>query len=185
MLYIKNNPVGIDKPIISLQRVLFSTLKTKWGLTDQKYNSFGRAYRNKTDNGFIAEVFSGGNDYREVYFDDNVSATSFFGTGQESPVDGTLVTANVHLVFFVDLTKIKSGTNRNDEEARLDVFNVLSTVGAASGWVVNKQVTGIDKVLAEYTETRKDKGLLARDQQPLHCFRFDCQVFYQPTLTEC
>lgn len=186
MIAVKTNPVGIDKPISSLQTKLYTSLRSTWGITEAKYNSYGRCYRNEKDNGFIAEVFTGGKDYKEVYFDDTVSVVSFFGIGNETLVaqDG-MMTANVHLLFFVNLKEIKPGAERNDEEARLDVQHILDTYGTAHGWLLTKQMIGIDKVLAEYPGTRRSIGLKYKDQQPLNCFRFDLQIFYQPTQIPC
>ncbi len=135
--------------------------------------------------GYIAEVYNGSG-YKEVYLDDNVSVTSFFGIGQESPISqDTMVTANIHLCFFVKLTAIKPGATRNDEEARLDVQSILDSFATAHGWLLVKQSTGIDKVLAEYPGTRKSEGMKFKDMHPYHCFRFDLQILYQPTLIPC
>lgn len=184
--FLKTNPVGIDEPIQKLQKAFFSQLVKKWGIAGSRYNCYARAYRNQVDSkGWAAEVFDGV-DYTEVYFNDNVSAVSFFGIGNESQISqDKMTTANVHILFFVNLAEIKPGPQRNDEEARIDVQSVIDHFGTAMGFLITKQTTGLDKILNEYPGTRNSDGLKFRDQQPLHCFRFDCQVFYQPTLIKC
>jgi len=182
MIALKANPVGIDKPISSLQKAFYSTLVKKWGINANKYNCYARCYRNQTGNNeWAAEVFDG-KDYTEVYFNDTVSVVSFFGIGGEAQMsqDGMMM-ANIHILFFVNLKEIKPGTERNDEEARIDVQSIIDHFGTAHGFLITKQTIGIDKILNEYPGTRKSEGLKFRDQHPLHCFRFDTQIFYQPT----
>jgi hypothetical protein len=183
MIATKANPIGIDARIDFLQKQFYSSLVKKWGINASKYNCYARCYRNQTDgNNWAAEVFDG-KDYTEVYFNDSVSVVSFFGLGNESPISQEgVMTANVHILFFVNLKEIKPGLERNDEEARIDVQKIIDSIGAAHGWLITKQTIGIDKILNEYPGTRKSEGLKFRDQHPLHCFRFDTQVFYEPTI---
>lgn len=186
MIALKTNPVGIDAKIQVLQKKLYEVLVNKWNISNTKYNCYPRCYRNQTEsNNWAAEVFDG-KDYTEVYFNDTVSAVSFFGQSNETQItDGTKMLANIHLIFFVNLAEIKPGNERNDEEARIDVQSILDSYGASTGFAITKQTTGIDKILNEYPGTRNSEGLKFRDLHPLHCFRFDCQLIYQPTLIKC
>lgn len=186
MIALKTNPAGVDEKIQRLQKKFYEILVSKWSMNADRYNCYGRCYRNQTDaNDFAAEVFDG-KDYTEVYFNDTVSAVSFFGIGPESRIDaGNMITADVHILFFVNLAEIKPGVERNDEEARIDVQSIIDKYGMAYGWIITKQTIGIDKILTEYPGTRRSDGLRFRDLHPLHCFRFDTQIFYQPTLIKC
>jgi hypothetical protein len=183
MLIERSNPVGIDKIISSLQTRMYAILADKWtGI----YNSYPRCYRNQSSkNDFVAELFDG-KDYKEVYFDDSASAVSFFGTGQTTVSDDDMTTTDVHLVFMVNLKKIK-GTEivRLDEEAKLDVQTIIATIGRTFGFVLKRVGTGLDYCLKEYPGSRQSDGLMFRDQHPLFCFRFDMQANYQPTLCNC
>ena len=183
-LVTKSNPVGIDQKIDMLQKALFSSLIKVWNIGASKYTCTPRCYRNQTKDGYVAEMFTGGKDYEELYINDQVSATSFFGIGQNEIIQpDRMKVASVHLVFSVNLNELKpipSG-QRNDEEVRLDVQEVLDTYGAAHGFLVTNQITGIDKILAEYPGSRRDAGLKYKDMHPNHWFRFDLQIFYQPT----
>lgn len=186
MIQLKTSPVGIDLKIARLQQKFYDILLAKWSLLGARYNCYARCYRNEVKPGeYAAEVFDG-KEYREVYWDDNLSVVSFFGVAPEIRIaQDNVMTADIHILFFVNLAEIKPGVQRNDEEARLDVQSIIDTQGLAHGWLITKQTTGIDKILNEYPGTRKSEGLKFRDQQPLHCFRFDTQVFYQPTLVKC
>ena len=167
----KANPVGIDWYIQQAQTVLYNNLG--W----DNYNCYGRVYRNKTKDGYIAEAFTG-TDYKEVYWDDSLSAISFFGItdGVKSDVENK---ANIHLVFFVDLTKIKPGiTHRADEEIRQDVYRAIGK--SAYGLVFQGSDLWLENVLKEYPGSRRDKRLEAVDMHPVHCFRFNYQLLYNP-----
>lgn len=188
----KNKPVGTEAVIDRLQVKLFSVLCSKWGLTADKYNCYPKIFRNQSaTNEYVAEWFDG-KDYVEAYFNDAVVVTSFFGIGDSSFSGDSngIETTNIHLVYFVDLSKIVKDpplpqNERNDETIRLDVQTVINTYGLAYGCLLTKAGVGIDYCLKEYPGSRKEAGLKFRDQHPLHCFRFDFQIFYDPTLKDC
>ena len=77
MLNLLTAPVGVDAAIQKLQTLIHNNLMDKWAIDSNQYQSFGRCYRNKKDNGYIAEVYLGQSEYKEVYWDDNLSAISF------------------------------------------------------------------------------------------------------------
>lgn len=184
MLISRTNPVGIDKPISSLQSKMYDALIQKWS---GPYTCTPRCYRNQSAaNDYIAEIFTG-RDYKEGYFDDTVAAKSFFGINGENQVaEDSVETANVHLVFFVNLNSIKPpGTERRDQEAILDVQEFLETVGRNQGFLLQKVGTGLSYCLKEYPGSRQSEGLKFRDQHPRFCFRFDMAVYYSPTLIDC
>ncbi|MDP4264925.1 MAG: hypothetical protein Q8941_20520 [Bacteroidota bacterium] len=184
MLIDKPNPIGIDKLISSLQKKIYPLIAAKW---QGVFNMYPRIYRNQDDkNDYVAEFFDG-KDYREVYFDDTVAGLSFVGlSGESTLADDGIENTNIHIVFFVDLIKIKGASSqRLDEEARLDVQGILDTIGRNQGFVLRKVGSGIDYCLKEYPGSRQSEGLKFRDQHPLHCFRFDLAVWYSPTLINC
>lgn len=190
-LITKIKPVGVDAYIDRLQRKMYTVLKEKWSIADDvQFNCTPRCYRNQLDAGYVAELFIGGitgNDYKEIYFDDTISVTSFFGLATEENInaDNSNI-ATVHLIFFVNLKKIKPGTDRNDLEVRNDVEQIVNTYGAARGFLLTKEITGIENVLKEYSGSRQTLLKFKADMHPNHCFRFDMQLInYQPTLEEC
>src|SRR5688572_23310877 len=102
MLITKTDPKGIDYYIQRLQTALHDRLA--WG---SNYHCHGRCYRNRKNDGFVAEVYQGDGEYKDVYFDDSLSAISFFGISGAIEKEGVMNTVDVHLVFFVDLSKLK------------------------------------------------------------------------------
>ena len=182
MLTVINIPKGVDVSIRKMQEKLHSSLMATWGLdplVDAEnilYESYPRCYRNKKDHGYIAEVYTAENEYKEVFWNDSLHALSFFGIGSlTSHKIGDSV--DVHLVFFVNIAALKPLlTNRADEEIRLDVLNVIGK-GWASFNLVSVE-TGIDNVLKEYSGSIRDKGLARVDMHPIHCFRINLKLNY-------
>lgn len=179
MLVVKDNPVGADWHIQKVQAAMYAKLAAKWNTA--LYNAYGRCYRNKNDGGYIAEVYIGNNEYKEVYWDDSLAAISFFGINNIKN-SGTNNTADVHLVFFVDLAKLKPDiTHRADEEVRQDVHQA---VGKNSFGLTFQSVDlWIENVLKEYPGSRRDDRLKAVDMHPVHCFRFNYTLTYNPNKT--
>lgn len=192
MLVAKTTIVGMDSYIDRLQKILYTQLKKSWNITDDdNYQCWPRCYRNKTETGFAAEVYIGGvnNSYDDVYYNEAIGASSFFGVTVSDKIDAdTQEAVTIHLVFFTNLKRLyPNASERMDLQARIAVQKILETYGAARGFLLNSVSTGLDKCLAEYPKTRQDANLKYQaDEQPGHCFRFDMQLInYTPTLTEC
>lgn len=187
MLSVKTNPVGIDWHIQQLQTKLYNRLTSAdyWNLADlTKYESYGRCYRNKTDDGYIAEVYESVNKYKEVYWDKTLAAISFFGISNNVKT-GVLNEAEVHLIFFVDLAQLalkdRAGntiSHRSDEEVRQGVQDII---GANSfGFQPVSVELWLENVLKEYPGSRRDERLKFVDMQPVHCFRINLKLLYNP-----
>lgn len=170
-------PAGIDVPIKRLQQRIHSSLLTKWAIDTSLYQCYGRCYRNKKDDGYIAEVFQGGSttggtDYKEVYWDDTLAAISFFGLSGEQEYQTGGISAGVHLVFFVNIATLKpSITHRADEEVRRDVIDAIGR--AAFGLQLEGVELWLENVLREYPGSRRDDRLARVDMHPVHCFRLN------------
>lgn len=180
MLTVINTPVGIDVPIRKLQEKLHRELMVKWNLDplvsteNALYESYGRVYRNRKANGYVAEIFTSSNEYKDVYWNDNLYAISFFGTGTTVKAGEK---AEVHLVFFVNLAKLKPTlTNRADEEVRLDVLNIIQKF--KFGFTYNGLDLGIENVLREYPGSYREERLRNVDMHPVHCFRLNFSLIY-------
>lgn len=182
MLTVVANPVGIDVPVRKLQEKLHRELMVKWGLDPNDsvqnalYECYGRCYRNRKQNGYVAELYNGDNQYKDVYWNDELNAISFFGIGS-SVKNGILEKADVHLLFFVNLAKLKpSLTNRADEEVRLNVLNTVEKFNF--GFTYTGLDLGIENVLREYPGSYRDTRLRNIDMHPVHCFRLNFSLSY-------
>lgn len=190
--FIKSAPVGVDIPVQGFQRALYPLLLRKWGLPDagstdpeaaNRWDSYGRVYRNQTADGYSPEAFIGdansNTEYAELYFNDTVAVTSFFGLGETATFQKGSAVASIFWIFTVDLTKIYPAPDtpwRADEEVRNDVQRLCQV--PRWGFVLDGMITGIDGVFKEYSGFRKAAGIKYRDEQPFHCFRLNFKVAY-------
>jgi len=181
MLITKTNPAGVDVPIQKVQEFLHARLLALWNVSSNLYRSYGRCYRNKLDYGYVAENYEGANEYKEVYWDDNLAVISFFGVGTTIKHDKIKEYADVHLVFFLNLQKVKPAiAHRADEEVHRDLLRIVGE--SLYGLTYTGLDTGIDNVLREYPGSRRDKRLLAADMHPVHCFRLNFTLFYNKNI---
>lgn len=171
----KPTVTGIDIPIQKFQQVLYAKLKPVWGYDDTQFNGYGRAYRNQTIDGYTPEVYKANGEYNDSYFDDTLWGSSFFGLGETQKVNDD-VTAQVFVIFMVNLDKVKPGTTRNDEEVRIDVEQIA--LKRYNGFILAGVITGIDQVFKEYSGYKAVRGIKFRDMQPWHCFRLNFNVTY-------
>ncbi len=187
MLITRTAPLGIDWYIQQLQTKIHNTLigATKWNLADpDAYKAYGRCYRNKTADGYVAQNYEASGEYREVYFDDTLTAISFFGVSGTIQA-GIMNEADVHLVFFVNLNKLalknSTGatiTHRADEEVRNTVFSVIGK--SCHGFQTQSVELWLENVLKEYPGSRRDNRLKFVDMHPVHCFRINFKLSYNP-----
>ena len=185
MLITRTNPKGIDWYIQNLQTHIHGRLVEQLQLSpDTSFECYGRCYRNKTDNGYTAEIFTGGNDYKEVYWQDSLSAISFFGITNGIRV-GINNEADVHLVVFANLSKLaltdQDGAviaHRSDEELRTMVQAIIGK--ASNGFTLQGIETGIENVLREYPGSRREERLKYVDMHPVHSFRINLKLVYNP-----
>ncbi len=191
MLITKTNPKGIDYYVQQLQTKLHTQLLAKWGINSNQYKAYGRCHRNKTDDGYTAENYEGTTaekEYKEVYWDDSLTVSSFFGISAAGIKAGTTNSqADMHIVFFADLKKLalKDSDNnvishRADEELRTDV---LAVIGKSSyGFTYTGTELWLENVLREYPGSRRDDRLKYIDMHPIHCFRINLKLNYNPNI---
>jgi hypothetical protein len=173
-LYIKDDPKGVDKVINELNALVFNHLTTesKWS----NYSAYHRAYKNPTTEGIIAEVFDKDDkDYKEVFFNDTLSASSFFVIDDNfSTLDsGRLIDTTVSMIFQVRLDEIANLIDgRADEEI---VFQVLHALRQSKYGEISNVARGIDNVYSGF-ETGQ---IQYTDMQPFFCFRVDMDVVFE------
>jgi hypothetical protein len=140
-IVVKTAPIGVDYYIDKLQRYLYSNLA--WS----NYESYHRGYRNPKEDNFIPEVYVGEDQYKEVFFDDRFSATSYFLLDEENPIENSGVQPTVSLYYQVKLDQIKPAiTHRPDEEVLNEVLFWIKKSGY--GIKATSVISGIPNVYA-------------------------------------
>lgn len=170
MLVAKDKPVGIDKIIDKYQSALYNYVISKW---QGDFTAYPRIYKNTLGEKQVPELYIGGNDYKEVYFDN--SSYCFFGEADRVDHKQGSNTTQVYIVFKVDLSKARPDVNhRADEEVRLDVQQFSST--RKYGFELQSIETGVQAAFREFSGWLKD--VKYSDMQPWHVFRLNFQVTY-------
>lgn len=186
MLRIKTNPVGIDVYIQALQSRLHRELVAEFGFAGDavEYECNGRCYRNKTENGYKAEVYKSGNEYEDVLWNDTKTVLSFFGMGAIVK-RGIKAEADVHFVMFANLQKLAMEdkqenviTHRADEELRQLVTSIIGR--HSDGFTLISVETGIENCLKEYPGSWNNNNLKYADMHPTHCFRINLKLLFDP-----
>lgn len=185
MLSVKTTPEGIDWYIQQLQTRLHNGLVDAWELVDAtKYEAYGRCYRNKRQTSYIAEVYLSGNEYKEVYWNDQLTALSFFGTSNVIK-RSVKAEADVHFIMFADLAKLQLKdyrgnpiAHRADEELRQSVSKIIGR--GLYGFTVQSTELWLENVLKEYPGSYRDERLKAVDMHPVHCFRINMKLIFDP-----
>lgn len=181
MLYTRTTNTGVDAPIDGLQRMLYPKIVAAWGLdanSDKHYNSYSRAYRNQTEDGYIPEVYKSGKEYKEVLLNDKIKALSFFSVGETTNFEGNQLLSQVSILFFVNLTQLNLPEGREDEMARQQIIQLVQGI-KAFGFTFTGVETGFDNVLREYDGLRKNPGMKYRDMHPFHCFKINFDLRYK------
>lgn len=183
MLNVVTSSIGLDARVKALQSDLFNELVALWGINSTDFESYPLCHRvlDRNDEGYIPMFLKSNNkDYIDVLHSDKVKLTSFFGlndTGiQHDGVNHE--TANMHLIFMVNLDNVKGSANRSDIDIRRDVYTILKR--AQYGFDVEAEVIGVERVLSEYSGIARRKIFARADMRPNHCFRFDLTCTYNP-----
>lgn len=180
-----DNPKGLDFMISRLQLWLQNAIFPQWGLDaeieDQnaQYMFYPRIYRNQVQgHGYIAELYTGNKEYREVYWNDNLTGLSWFGTGARDKWEGGEQVADVHLVTFANIQKLYGDSHRFDNEIRMAFQRLFQT--PIFGFTLVSTETGLQNVLREYPGSRRDDRLAAVDMGFIHAFRLNLQLKFNP-----
>jgi hypothetical protein len=173
----KQNTVGIDVYIQRFQTWLYLNLKSTWKITNETdFDMFGRAYKNQTKDGYSPEIYNGKNEYTDLFWNDSKKAMAFFGVKEDRQIKGAGIYAECFVIFMVNADKLKTSSDRRDEEIREDVKNLCRYT--MHGFELVGFCTGIDSVFDEYSGWKKTAGMKFRDTHPHYCFRLDFKIIY-------
>jgi hypothetical protein len=174
---IKNNPKGVDVNLQQFQQMLYAKLKALWSLNDNNFTAYGRAYKNKTTDGYIPEVYTGNKNYSEVFFNDKLAASLFFTISDTVNYNSSAASTTGSIIFMVDLSKIFTTiSHRPDEEVRNTVQKLVMPRNYGFEYVGTE--TGIDNVFKDFSGWRKTSGVKFDDMHPRHCFKVNFNILF-------
>jgi len=173
------NISGIDRPIKLIQDALFK------GLNLSDVDFYGRVEKSfsKDLNGFVAEVYTQGNERKEVYYNDMKAkgGNVFFITSENSNagrVSGEFEN-DVNIVFMINLKKVfPDASNRMDTELQSKVVTLLKRIGYAD---ISGVSTGVETVLNGFAIDY----IKQLNQQPFHTFSVNVKVKFNYNSNNC
>jgi len=171
----KISPVGIDKSIDALQSYLYGVLIAA-GWT--KYESYPRAYKNPLGENTIPEVNVGGNDYKEVLFDDKFSVTSFFLTEDNVTSNTDLVfSQRVSIIFQAVLPELYPAI---PHRADAEFIDTIMKAFELSNYDVTNIISGVDNVYSDLSlRNRLKEQIGLTDMSDFNVVRFDFDLNYE------
>jgi hypothetical protein len=93
--------------------------------------------------------------------------------------------ADVHMVFFADLSQLalkdhtgQTISHRADEELRQMVLKIIGKYSFGFNYVSTD--LWLENVLKEYPGSRREERMIAVDMHPVHCFRINLTLNYNP-----
>ena len=124
MIFAKTNLYGLDAKIYELQEFIENELP--WLNTNPDVHIYGKIYPNPNkDNAMIPEAFCNKKEYKQIFVDDNITATiGFYQVGNRA-IDGFINNTDLEVICTVDLGRLFSGDSRDDERALMEFVRVL------------------------------------------------------------
>ena len=171
-IHLKTNPVGIDKVIDRIQKLVHDPIVADWGETDV----YGRVYKVQKKDKVELQRYVGNNEYKPMLTSEGNKV--FFIQG-DSP-DVNLGNANNDL-WMVSIMKIDSTTEREDEEAHEVVLTTLSSHFL-------KNVIGIEYGMENLRRVVEDSfsgNFKYSDIHPYHVFMVKMNVQYNLIKDNC
>lgn len=178
MLVQKDNPVGIDKRIAYIQKILHDQLVNRFSWPDDYYYAYERVYLNQKEGQRIPELYVGSsdpkdNEYREIYFNDNNIAESYFVVEDNRTIEDGLYRASVGIIFQVNLEDLfPTIEHRADEECHRQVEVALYECAPEIAGL-NTLITGLSVYAGLDTRTIQET-----DMHPCHVFRYNFDIHY-------
>lgn len=169
MIFAKSTPYGLDKQLKLIQTSLNANLP--WAGDLEIYGKIDEAI---SDKAVIPVVYVSGNEYKEIFLNDKITATIGFIV-KNREFENFRPFAKVDVVFTVNLKKAYSTTNREDELCLIDAKECFkkSMLFKSIGTIK----TGIDSVFNGFDKER----IKHRDLNPWFVFSFETEITYNET----
>ena len=170
-------PTGLDLAIDRYQKSQYNAL----GFSD--HESYALAYMNLKNvqgkTGYIPEVFDGGNDYKDVLFNDGFEVSSFFYREPTTNHKDQVGTVRINQIFQVNLEKLfPTRSDRSNEyfNGLIERHNIYG-FNDHDGFKLQKTVVNFEEVYQDFLIEYLNKY---DDMQPFYVVRFEYLVRYIP-----
>lgn len=157
IIFAKENPIGVDAIINSIQQLLDTKFSTSW----QGLECYPRCYVNEDKGKQVIEHFDG-KDYNNVVHADK-SKCFFLAEYDEIPNGSNNYSTVIEIFFIVDLKKAKpSILHRADGEIRNEVLSIIEKIPNTT---IKRVVKKAENIFKGYFYDNVD------DLHPTHCFK--------------
>ena len=173
----KQDPVGIDGPIDTIQRIVYGPLSKLWG----EIEMYGRVYKKAEKDGISLERYIGDGEYEKVLF--NEGNKVFFVQGKKPEMEDARFSNDLYIVSIVDIERISGTQHRADEEVHLDMVSELSKVIEPDN-ILGLEY-GMDNLKRVVEDVFEFGNFKYSDIQPYHVFMVRCKVSYSLIKNEC
>lgn len=187
---LKNSTTVLDGYIQSLQKFLYKKLKATWPVDDVNFESYGRAYRNGGERGYVPEVFVSNTApnntvYKPVKFEkDKMKAMFFFDLDDQQTYKEGTETVKIFIIFITNIALLKPDLpHRADEEVKNDVRKICSLGLYQLGFIGEE--SGFKNVFKRFDGLVNKDGEVFEDRHPLLCFKMNMELMYQPAEVNC
>ncbi len=173
----RTGSVGLDNAISAHQDHLFTSLSIAGFVNATNWQSYDRAYGNPHSGGLIPEVFTGGQEYEQVLYNDNFLMTSFYFMSDRETMEEGKVVVDVDLIVQANIQDIYPLIDHRADEELRQLFVFLSESFALSDEFELKEIfTSIDEVYREFVK----RQIEIDDMSGQHVFRLQYEVRYTP-----
>jgi hypothetical protein len=169
MIYNNNNCSGIDCTINQTNKTFYNGLMALY--EDLKMDSYSRCYEHQNMIYFNDEL----NEYKkDVFFNDNIDATSFFFTAPNIVVIKGLYKQRVTLFLtgYIDKFYPVDAIKKDDQKI---LFNVLNIIAKFTG---NWDLVKVNTTAEEVFKKHKFKNFDLTDMSNMFCFSFEFDVIF-------
>ena len=160
-----------DTYIQELQTILYNELTANWGTS--KLDAYGRVYKSEKNSKVLPQVFDAATrNYKTVFY--NGQSCFFFIDDDNHVIEDEQheFTTEVKIVFMLNLSDLKTATERADADVKKDILKVLTKYDYH--YNVKSYITGVNNVLRGFDTER----LKEPDMQPYHVLAFNTEWSY-------
>jgi hypothetical protein len=174
MIYAKSVTYGLDAKIYELQQDFEDQLP--WQCENQEVSIYGKIYPNPdSKNQIIPEAYIDENEYRQIFVDDKIPATIGFLVIGNRVTENSKNRVNVDVIVTVNLDKIYTGRNRDDEKALLEVMRVIRSGTSIEALEIKE---GVENVFSGFYID----NILFNNMQPWYVFSVNIDLEYEDDL---
>ncbi len=177
MNYLKENPVGIEKVIDTIQKRIYDPLIEKWGTLDIHPKTEKRV----KDEGVILEAYIGKKEYKPILYSEGNKI--FFVEGNSPTLNNGVATNDLWAICILKIGDIYDTDFIESESAHLDLLDAIyDVVGVESVLGLEYGMSNLKRVVEDVFQYGNFKY---SDIHPYHVFMVKMSVDYLLIKNKC